>query len=242
MLSRGFSSMQLRGRLEGANQAKDAGQERGMARKQALRRQPVQRRGQQRIETILDAADALFAEVGYDQATTNAIAARAKTSIGSVYQFFEDREAILQALAQRYHQRLRAIHETVLTEETARLPMPEVYDRVIRALADFHRTNPGFRGLFFGSPTSAGLAEAARLLHEECVLRVEGMISTRHPDLAPEWRKMLATINVEVLKALLPLSEQGDEEYRERVLAEIKRLLLGYMRQATIGLTAIPVG
>lgn len=203
-----------------------------MARKQALRRQPVQQRGQQRIEKILDAADALFAEVGYDQATTNAIAARAKTSIGSVYQFFEDRQGILQALAQRYHKRLRAVHETALNPEAARLPLPEVYDRVIRSLADFHRTNPGFRPLFFGSPTSAGLAEAAHLLHEECVGRMEDMLATAQPDLAPERRRLLATINVEVLKALLPLSEQGDELHRECVLSEIRRLLLGYTKQA----------
>jgi AcrR family transcriptional regulator len=204
-----------------------------MARKQALRRQPVQQRGQRRIETILDAADCLFAEVGYDQATTNAIADRAQTSIGSLYQFFKNREAILQALAQRYHLRLRVIHESVMNAaETALLPLTVVYDRIIRALADFHRQNPGFRPLFFGSPTSAGLAEAASLLHEECISRVENMLSTRFPNLPAERRKLLATINVETLKALLPLSEQGSEEDRERVLREIKELLMGYMMHA----------
>jgi AcrR family transcriptional regulator len=202
-----------------------------MARKASLRKKPVQERGQRRIERILDAADELFARVGYEAATTNAIAARAETSIGSLYQFFPDKEAILQALAGRYREQLHAIHERVLNEETVRLPLPEVYDRVIGSLADFHRRNPGFQTLFYGSPTSAGLAEACRLLHEECVSRVERMLASREPRLEPARRRLVATINVEVLKALLPLSETGDEAFRQGMLGEIKKLLLGYAQQ-----------
>jgi AcrR family transcriptional regulator len=203
-----------------------------MGRKRPLRREPVQQRGQRRIEQVLDAAAELFAEVGYEGATTNAIAARAGTAIGSLYQFFPDKEAILQALAARYLEQLRALHDAVLTEETARLPWPELYDRVIHALADFHRAHPGFRPLFFGSPTSAGLAAAEEVLRQECIGRVERMIASRAPGLSAERRALLAAINVDVIKALLPLSESADEGFRARVLGEIKKLLLGHMREA----------
>lgn len=200
--------------------------------KQPLRRRPVQERGQARIEQILQAADALFAEVGYEAATTNAIAARAGASIGSVYQFFPDKEAILSALAARYREQLHAMHDRVLTEETARLGWEEIYDRVIHGVADFHRQNPGFRPLFFGSPCTAGLMEASQELCRECVERVERMLAVRTPEMNSEQRRLLATINVEVLRALLPLSESGDEPFRLRVLGEIKKLLLGYTKQA----------
>jgi hypothetical protein len=120
----------------------------------------------------------------------------------------------------------------VLTEETARLPWEEAYDRVIHALADFHAAHPGFRPLFFGSATSAGLAAAGELLRQECIERVERMLSARQPGLEAGRRKLLATINVDVIKALLPLSESGDADFRECVLGEIKKLLLGYMRSA----------
>ena len=67
-----------------------------------LRRTPQQARGQQRIHKLLNAAEQIFAEVGYDNATTNAIAERADTSIGSLYQFFPNKEAILKAVILRY--------------------------------------------------------------------------------------------------------------------------------------------
>jgi AcrR family transcriptional regulator len=201
--------------------------------KKEMRRRPVQERGQRRIEQILDAADELFAEVGYEGTTTNAIAARARTAIGSLYQFFPDKEAILQALAARYHEQLRLLHDRVLTEETARLPLSEVYDRVIQALADFYAAHPGFQPLFWGSATSAGLAAAGELLRQECIARVERMLAIRMPELEERRRNLLASINVDVIKALLPLSESGGEGFRASVLGEIKRLLLGYMREVT---------
>lgn len=200
-----------------------------MPRKPTLRRQPVQQRGQQRIERLLNAADALFAEVGYEQATTNAIAARAGTSIGSLYQFFDDKQAILEALAQRYRDQLHAVHDAVLTPENAHLPLPEIYDRVLRALADFHARNRGFRPLFYGSATTGELSAAGEALREECIGRVEQMMALRLPKLAPERRRLLATINVEVIRALLPLSESGDELFRQTMIDEIKKMLLGYM-------------
>jgi AcrR family transcriptional regulator len=196
-----------------------------------MRRAPMQRRSTERVDRMLDVCAMLLDQVGYEALTTKAIAEKAGVSIGSVYQYFPDKEAILQALAARYLKQLHEVHERVMTPETAKLPLPEVYDRVIGALADFHRRNPGFRPLFFGSPTSAGLAEAAALLHEECIGRAEMMIAAHAAELPPKRRRLLATINVEVMKALLPLSEAGDEKHRRAVLGEIKKLLLGHMER-----------
>src|SRR5262249_3133216 len=128
-----------------------------------------------------------------------------------------------------YLGQLRKVHDEVLTEEVARLPLPALYDRVIGALADFHAAHPGFRPLFYGSPTSPGLASACGVLQQEGVGRVEAMITARRPRRAPGPRRLYATVNVEVIKALLPLSESGDAAFRARVLGEIKELLVAYM-------------
>ncbi len=65
-----------------------------------------QARGQRRIDQILTVAEQVFADVGYEATTTNAIAARAGMSPGSLYQFFENKEAIAAGLAARYLDRL----------------------------------------------------------------------------------------------------------------------------------------
>src|SRR5919202_6086735 len=101
-----------------------------MAPKIVPRRAPKQERGEQRGGRILDAAAQEFARVGYEQATTNAIARRAKTSVGSLYQFFPNKEAILYALTDRYLAELHALHERVLGEHANRLPLAAFYDRL----------------------------------------------------------------------------------------------------------------
>ena len=63
--------------------------------------QPKQKRGRQRVDAILNSASELFAEVGYEAATIIEIAARADTSVGSMYQFFANKEAILYSYAIR---------------------------------------------------------------------------------------------------------------------------------------------
>src|ERR1700722_11179822 len=96
-----------------------------MARKRTttLRREPRQARGTRRIAELLDAADRVFAAVGYEAATTNAIAREAGASVGSLYQFFPGKEALLRALTTRYQEEMHEIHERVFTPETARLPL-----------------------------------------------------------------------------------------------------------------------
>jgi AcrR family transcriptional regulator len=204
-------------------------------KKTVLRREPRQDRGRRRLDAILDAADALFGEVGYEAATTNAIARRAATSIGSLYQFFPDKAAILRALAERYLEQLRAVHDAVLNVETVRLSFAEIYDRIVDGLAAFHAAHPGFRPLFYGSTTSPELARASAELHEECVRRADAMMAVGMPRLDAGRRRLYAVLNVEVIKALLPVAESGDAAWRARVIAETKRMLHAYMRDAVGG-------
>ena len=71
------------------------------------RRQPVQARSKETVERILEAAAHVFGERGY-AATTNQIAHAAGLSIGSLYQYFPDKDALLVALQRRHLDDLRA--------------------------------------------------------------------------------------------------------------------------------------
>lgn len=198
---------------------------------EGLRREPRQARGHKRIDRLLDAADALFAKVGFDAVSTNAIARKARTSIGSLYQFFPNKEALLHALAERYLKELRTLHASVFVVENAGLPIEDLLWLVVRSLADFHQQHPGFQPLFHGSSTSRHLAAAERSLSSECYAQVEAMLAHRLPRLTTERRRLIAMINVEVTKALMPMSETGDMAHRELVLNEIHAMLLARNRQ-----------
>ncbi len=63
-------------------------------------------RGERRVASLLDAAGHVFGELGYHAANTNAIAAEAKVSPATLYQFFPNKEAIADALVNRGRDRV----------------------------------------------------------------------------------------------------------------------------------------
>ncbi|MGH8494433.1 MAG: TetR/AcrR family transcriptional regulator [Moraxellaceae bacterium] len=66
-----------------------------------MRKPPQQKRSRELVEKLLDATAATLAERGLDNTTTNHIAEKAGVSIGSVYQYFPDKQALVEALLER---------------------------------------------------------------------------------------------------------------------------------------------
>ena len=94
------------------------------------RRKPRQARAQATVEAILEATFQLLEESGLTKLTTNRIAERAGVSIGTLYQYFSDREAILFALSQRQSDNVRK----KITELVLENPETSAVRAIIRAL------------------------------------------------------------------------------------------------------------
>ncbi|MGH2411398.1 MAG: TetR/AcrR family transcriptional regulator, partial [Chloroflexota bacterium] len=103
-----------------------------------MRRAPRQARSQQKIEAILDAAEAVLSQEGHGGFTTNAIAARAQISIGSLYQFFPNKEAVVAALCGRLLEGMRVCRDTLFVPEAAALPHGVWVNQVVDQLATTH--------------------------------------------------------------------------------------------------------
>ena len=187
-----------------------------------------QARGQRRIDSLLDVAALVFAEVGFEAATTNAIAARAGTSPGSLYRFFPNKDAIAEALADRFAQRLGET-QAIFGPEIDYLPLDELIDHVLDPLVAFHLAHPGFQALFSGSMVSPRLATAVQGFLDAVVHRVEGMLAVRAPRLTPERRARCARVSVELWRALLPLVVASDPAEQGAMVAELKAVQRGYL-------------
>jgi len=194
-------------------------------------RRPRQRqaRGARRIEQILDVAARVFAEVGFEAATTNAIAARAGISPGSLYQFFANKDAIAEALATRWMERLRATQVQAFGPEIVQLPLDEMIDHVVDPLVAFQQANPAFYALFAGSDVSPRVAAATDAFHRAVVERVEAIFAARAPSLAPPRRARCARVSVQMVRALLPLVAAAEPSERAAIVAELKAIQRGYL-------------
>jgi len=114
-----------------------------------LRKQPVQQRSAKRVEQMLGACATLIDELGYDGVTTTLIAERAGVAVGSLYQFFPDKRAVVQALTKRNLDYFTA-------EIDRRLDWVNLehwwhgVDTIIDIYVEMYRDIPGFARVRFG--------------------------------------------------------------------------------------------
>jgi AcrR family transcriptional regulator len=191
---------------------------------------PVRRRarGLQRMVSILDAAEVVFAKAGYDEATTHQIADQAGISPGSLYQFFSNKEEIAQALAARYIEELQRVYSTVFSVEAAALPFSQWLDQIVDALIAFHLAHPAFHTLF-DAPPSLEVAGLTHRLPKELQTHFELGFQVRAPHLSAAQRRLSATISVQLFRAVPRLVLQAEEAEQRLLVRELKTALQRYL-------------
>lgn len=195
-----------------------------------MRHRPQQARSQERVDLILDTAAEFIAEVGYEAVTTNAIAERAGISIGSLYRYFPDKDAILRSLSVRHLEQLRAIYDQVFMEDIVYLPLEVVLDRIVDPFVELHVACPAFKQILLGSDVSADIAAASEEMDEEIVERMAGFLQRVAPDLNEQRAHLVAMVCKAEVKALLSLITcDCSEDFRAQITAEMKRMLLNYL-------------
>ncbi|MGW6918038.1 TetR/AcrR family transcriptional regulator [Kitasatospora sp. NPDC054939] len=190
-----------------------------------------QARGERRMADILDASAVVFAASGYEKATTIAIAQQAGISPGSLYQFFPNKEAIAQALADRFTAQLLAAHRDAFGDAPgAEGSLDDLLDRMVDPIVAFNVANPGFKALFARPDMPAGLTDAVRPAQEALVGRVEAVVAARAPRLPDPDRARTARVAIQLFQAMIPLvvaAPEGGE--RAAMTRELKRALHGYL-------------
>lgn len=197
---------------------------------QQKKTQPIVRRarGLQRIASILDAAETVFARIVYDEATTHQIAAQAGISPGSLYQFFANKEAIAQALVIRYTEELQRVYNMVFSLESAALPFSQWLDQMVEALIIFHLDHEAFHTLF-DAPPSLEVAGLTQQLPKELQACFELGFQVRAPHLPAELRKLSAMMTVQLFRTVPRLVLQAEEDQRRLLVRELNTLLQRYL-------------
>lgn len=192
------------------------------------RRVPTQERSRQRVERILEAAAQVFAADGYEVATMDAIAARAETSIGSIYQFYPNKAAVFDALVRRHHDRVRVFFDGLFAGPLLEGSWSSLLDSGIDAVAALHTADAGFRAVFRGLHFTEATLDEGEALNRELAERVAVVLEQKLPGLPAPRRAFVAMMVVELVSAMLILSARRPEE-ASAVMAETKVLLRLYL-------------
>ncbi len=199
-----------------------------MGENQERRQAHRQKRGLLRVDEILHTAGLLFAEVGYDNTTTIMIAARAGLSPGSLYQFFPNKEAIVQAFAAQAVEQLHQIYDNLLSSAVISLPLQAFLDTFIDRLVAFNQKVPGYLALAFGSTISSPLALVLADLQQGVAAHLDALFAARWPESTEEERRLPLLVSYRLFLALLPLVLQSDEEQQNAIVRELKTVLYRY--------------
>ncbi len=187
-----------------------------------------QARGERRIAELLAAAGLVFAESGYSATTTNAIAARAGVSPGTLYQYFPNKDAIADAVAVQYTEELGELITRVLQAAAPDETLAEQLDRIMGPLVEYHIEHPACVVLFVGPDTPQRLTDLHQPLQDAMLARIAALLGAHAPDAAPEQVRRSAEVAVHMFKGLLPLVLTAAPEDRPRYVDEMKLTFLGY--------------
>lgn len=196
-----------------------------------MRRKPRQARSQERVNRILDVAEGLFASQGYAATTTNAIATRAKVPIGSLYQFFPDKAAILQALALRYAEKLHQELAVADEAELAALSLSDYVNQLIDITDRFFSENPSYHAIFMEvQGTIRELEEIDEATDAQLIQDLASSLARRNAGLEPMDYDAIAFVLVKAIGTLLWLSLSQEQTFRQRLVEETKRFTLNYLQ------------
>jgi AcrR family transcriptional regulator len=188
------------------------------------RRRPQQNRAEVRRASFLKAAEQLFGALGYESVTMTGIAEQAHASIGTLYDYFPDKQAVALALILQYIEEAEAHWAKLLVK----LPTQEkdsIADIFIDGILEFARDRPAYLPLL-GAPLAFVRTKREREpLRRTIADALQGLKSS----LSAQQAFLHAQVIVEIIKGMLGVYRQAAVEDRKIVVAEFKKVMRLYL-------------
>lgn len=166
------------------------------------RKRPRQARSKATVDTILEATTRVLVKQGFDSLSTNAVASAAGVSIGSLYQYFPNKEALVSALIDRH---MEQMNTSILAELTrvAKLPVAEAARAVIELTIKAHAIDPELHRVLTEQVPRIGKLARLRELDEICHRMIAGLLAARKDELAIRDPDLAAFILVSTIESIV---------------------------------------
>lgn len=166
------------------------------------RKRPRQARSKETVDTLLEATARVLVKQGFDGLTTNSVATAAGVSIGSLYQYFPNKEALVAALIEKHIERMNAM---VLGElaRVATLPIAQAARAVIELTIRAHAVDPQLHRVLTEQVPRVGRLAKLREGDEICHRMVAGLLTARRAELAVRDPDLAAFMLVSVIESVV---------------------------------------
>ena len=191
----------------------------------SVRVAPQQQRSARRLARFLETAAELFAEVGFEAATMQAIADRSGSSIGALYNYFPDKQAVAATLLATYSEKLQASLESLMAE-SEKLSVAQFAELFIDRITGFVQERPAWLNLHVASIHYRRDPAARRALRST----IANMFRTRNPSLSSERALLAANVVLQIVKAMRTLYSDSETKARPLIEAEFRKVLTSYLK------------
>ncbi|HWM71993.1 MAG TPA: TetR/AcrR family transcriptional regulator [Steroidobacteraceae bacterium] len=206
-----------------------------MARKPVTkpRKNASQDRSRATVDALIEATARILVREGFDRASTNRIAEVAGVSVGSLYQYFPGKEALVAAVIERHHQELMRLVRGALAE-VASQPIARAVRRLVAAAIEAHRIDPKLHRVLAEQIPRTGRLENVERFNRENFVLFRTFLEEHSDELRVVDLDLAAFVCVTSIEALthnavLHLAEMFSDDAAETLVDEAARLVLGYL-------------
>ncbi len=196
------------------------------------RKSASQKRSRATVDALLEATARVLTREGFDKASTNHIAAVAGVSVGSLYQYFPSKEALVAAVIDRHSQEIR---QTVRGElaEAVNLPIEEAVRKLVAVAVKAHRIDPKLHHVLAEQIPRVGRLENAATFNRQNYSLFAAYLERHRDEIRPVDLELAAFVCVTSIEALTHTAVLHRKvvagEAVEALIEEATRLVVGYL-------------
>lgn len=212
-----------------------------MARRPATtaRKIATQERSKATVDALLDATARVLVREGYDRTSTNKIAAAAGVSIGSLYQYYPSKEALVAGVIERHMEEMMGVVRASLLR-VAQMPLADAARELVRVMIDAHRIEPKLHRVLVEQIPRVGNMNHLERVDEEAMALVRAYLEAHRDEVHVDDLDMASFLAVSSVEAMTHIAVLRRPELLEdpRFVDEVSALVVRYLRGDPAMLTA----
>jgi len=186
------------------------------------------------VDALVEATARILVEDGFDKASTNRIAEKAGVSIGSLYQYFPGKEALVAAVIERHGKELMQVVRATMAEVAA-LPMEQAVRKLVTAAIEAHRIDPKLHRVLAEQLPHTGRLADTEVFNQETYALFQAFLESHSSEFRPVDPELAAFVCVTSIEALthtavLHHSARLSDAAFEALIDEATRLIVRYLR------------